>query len=639
MLGGSMKRAVLFLLLVATPARAETFEPGTLIIPMDLSYQSTGMFQAYGLLYQLLRQDVDVKWMIDPLKTWHSAPCDTPADLCSWDCGVEGSGVKCGYPTASPDLFATTNVIWDDAGAASRGSALGRHGYRGGPFVIAAADHDKALAIIDIWNDKTKWAANPWAMRTVFHVVSVHEATAAFDGTAGKTMVNAPTIAVFADGNEPIATGYLRAAGIPQSNGKEFPSGACNAASCGPSTANPDMLLEEQIMGDLGTCSAPNTNHKNGALFDANGAPKFCQIMSMHWGVNDRERVECEGGCPATQAECNGEKFTYNGHEVVAEVREFLKYQTHFSAECQAVNAYENTVPNPAWPFLDDAGRDGHFLTTTGTPPLCPAGTCTNADYQCVQGACGGAACCMPKPATWKNMPGYEVADQPATNTVKVLRPEVPYNQLDGAFGTTGGSEPAFNLSSYLNTMYKNNRQVTLLTGANGPGDQDLWMSGYLDGCDDIILAGTAPGGTRHASCGGKISYLGGHQYKTDVPVTSGSQSQGTRLFLNALFEADCVTAGGPGFGDTDGDGVPDSSDSDPNDPNKCGDSDADGCDDCSTGHYDPAGDCGLGGTGSDGGCCDSGRNAGGAGVLAGFVLLALSRRRRSGVRSRRATT
>ena len=630
-----MKRLVLLLLLVATPARAETFEPGTLIVPMDLSYQSTGMFQAYGLLYQLLRQDIDVRWVIDPAKTWHAAACNTPGNLCTWDCGVEGSGTKCPYPTASPDFFATTKVIWDDTNATARNTTLGRHGYRGGPFVIAAADRDKALAIIDIWNDKTKWTGNPWAMRSVFHAVTVHEATEAFDGAVGKLMIAAPTIAVFADGNEPIATGYLRAAGIPQSNGKEFPSGACSATTCGPSTMNPDMLVEEQIMGDLGTCTTPNTDHKNGALFDANGAPKFCQIMSMHWGVNDRETVKCDGGnCPATQAQCTGQKFTYNGHEVVAEVREFLKYQTHFFAECQAVNAYENTVPNPAWPFLDDAGRDGHFLTTTGTPPSC-TNSCTNADYECVQGSC------LPKPQTWQNMPGYEVAEQPATTEVKVLRPEVPYNQLDGAFGTTGGSEPAYNLSTYLNTMYKNNRQVTLLTGMNGPGDQDLWMSGYLDGCDDIILAGQLPGGTRHASCGGKISYLGGHQYKTDVPVTSGSQSQGTRLFLNALFEADCVTGGAPGFGDTDGDGVPDSSDSDPNDPNKCGDSDADGCDDCSTGHYDPAGDCGgPGGTGSDGGCCDAGRKPTGAAALAGLVLAALlRRRRRSAVPSSRATT
>ena len=91
---GRMKRLVLLLLLVATPARAETFEPGTLIVPMDLSYQSTGMFQAYGLLYQLLRQDIDVRWVIDPAKTWHAAACNTPGNLCTWDCGVEGSGTK-----------------------------------------------------------------------------------------------------------------------------------------------------------------------------------------------------------------------------------------------------------------------------------------------------------------------------------------------------------------------------------------------------------------------------------------------------------------------------------------------------------------------------------------------------------------
>ena len=605
---------------------SQQYAAGTLIIPMDLSYQSTGMFQAYGLLYQLLRQGVDVLWLIDPGKTWHAAPCNTAGATCAWDCGIEGSGEKCPYPTASPDFYAATKVIWDDTGNIARDATLGRHGYRGGPFVIAATDHEKALAIIDIWNDRSKWAANPWAMRSVFHVVSVHEAIEPFEGTVAKTMINAPTIAVFADGNEPIATGYLRAAGIPQSNGREFPSAKCDAATCGPNTMNPDMLLEQQIMGDLGTCSAPNYDHKNGALFDALGKPRFCQIMSMHWGVNDRERVECEGGCPVTQAQCTGQKITYHGHEVVAEVREFLKYSTHFFAECQAVNAYENTVPNPAWPFLDDAGRDGHFLTTAGTPPLCPNNQCANGDYQCVQNACNGAACCLPKPATWQNMPGFEVAPQPATATIKVLRPDVPYNQIDGAFGTTGGSEPAYNLSAYLGTMYKNNRQVTLLTGANGPGDQDVWMSGYLDGCDDIIYTGGRP---RHA-CGGKISYLGGHQYRTDVPITSGSQSQGTRLFLNALFEADCVTSGGPGFGDSDGDGVPDSSDVDPNDPNRCGDGDADGCDDCSSGHYDPANDCGGGsGSSSNGGCCDSGGGSHGGFVLACGVLFIVLRRRR----------
>ena len=34
---------------------------------------------------------------------------------------------------------------------------------------------------------------------------------------------------------------------------------------------------------------------------------------------------------------------------------EFLEYPVHFFAECQAVNAYENTTPN----------RHGHTSTTT----------------------------------------------------------------------------------------------------------------------------------------------------------------------------------------------------------------------------------------------------------------------------------
>jgi len=228
-------------------------------------------------------------------------------------------------------------------------------------------------------------------------------------------------------------------------------------------------------------------------------------------------------------------------------------------------------------------------------------------------------------------MPGYEVAAQPATASVQVLRPDVPYNQLDGAHGTVGGSEPAYNLSDYLGTMYKNNRQVTLLTGPNGPGDQDLWMAGYLDGCGDIILK---PGQKHGTGCEGKISYLGGHQYSTNVPLSSGSSSQGTRLFLNALFEAQCTVDNGGGGGggtDTDGDGVDDSTDPFPDDPNKCGDSDSDGCDDCSSGHFDTDNDCDGGGTGpgQPSGCCETGGGNARSLVLALIVGILLLRPRR----------
>lgn len=530
----------LCLALAIPPARADvrTFDTGSLIIPMDLSYQDQGLFQAYGLVFQLLRQGVRVYWVIDPAKTWHHGDCDTPGDLCAWDCEEEGSGVKCGYPTASPDFYAGATVIWDGAGDAA-GTTITRHGYRGGPFVIDAADAARARPIIDAWNDPAMWAANPWAHRTVSHVVTVHEATASFMGDVRRELLAAPTIAVFSDGNEDIATSYLRAAGIPQSSGVEFPTARCAAGGCGPGTANPDMLTVESIMGDMGTCDAPNLDHRNGALFTDDGVPAYCQIMSMHWAVTDRETVQCDGGaCPATQAACTGRTFTYHGHEVVAEVRQFLQFPTHFFAECQAVNAYENTVPNPAWPFLDDADRLGHYLTTIGTPPACP---CTDADFMCVTNGCdsGTRDCCLPRDVRERGA-GFLIATQPNGDTLQVLNPHLPYNQLDGAYQTVGGSEPAYNLSSYLGTMYTADVDVTMLTGPMGPGDQDLWMTGYIDGVCDI----TNDEFGRTAMCQrGKVSYLGGHRYSTSVPMSSNPDAQGTRLFLNALFEADCVTS------------------------------------------------------------------------------------------------
>jgi MYXO-CTERM domain-containing protein len=528
------------------PAHAEprSFPAGSLIIPMDLAYQDRGLLQAYGLLFQLLRQGVPVAWVIDPDKSWHAARCDSAVDPCPWDCAVEGSGVKCPYPTASPDFFVGATVRWSDAGTPAD-TPIANHGYRGGPFVVHASHRDRALAIVDAWNDPALWPAHPWAQRTVFRVVTVHEATAAFQGFVSRELLAAPTIAVFSDGNEDIATGYLRAAGIKQSSGAEFPSGKCGASNCGPGTANPDMLTVPSVMGDMGTCDAPNRDHKNGALFTADGLPQYCQIMSMHWNVADREKVQCGGGnCPATPAQCAGVPITYHGHEVVAEVRAFLAYPTHFFAECQAVNAYENTTPNPAWPYLDDDGRDGHFLTTEGMPPACP---CTDGAFQCVTGGCNGMDCCLPKDNKEKGA-GFLIASSP--NPFQILHPHVPYNQLDGFFQPVGGSEPAYNLSAYLGTEYKNDREVTFITALDGPGKQDVWMSGYLDGeCDIIEPIGVAPRARGGSIAGpptcasGKVSYLGGHAFSTSVPVSGNAQTQGTRLFLNALFEADCVSS------------------------------------------------------------------------------------------------
>ena len=43
----------------------------------------------------------------------------------------------------------------------------------------------------------------------------------------------------------------------------------------------------------------------------------------------------------------------------------------------------------------------------------------------------------------------------------------------------------------------------------------------------------------------GKVSYLGGHQYSTNLPISTNPETQGARLFLNSLFEAPCALVGG----------------------------------------------------------------------------------------------
>lgn len=393
--------AALVLVVGARPARADTFPAGSLVIPMDTTHQDRGMLQAFGLLYQLLRAGVPVDWCIRHGKM-HG------------DVDFTGSAVD----------HQTRAVVT-------------MHGYRGGPFVIDAADAAAALPIIDEWQ------------RT--HVTTVHELTEDVTVDVARRLVAAPNIAIFADGNEGIARGYLQAAGIPDSTG----SLAWGAAS-------PDLLSVAEVSGPT------TTDHADGALFDAAGNPAYCQIMSMHWGVRDAE----------------------DNPEVVAEVRSFLGNPVHFFAECQAVNAFEN---EPTY---------GHFLTPHG------------------------------------------FAIDNFAGPVDYLHQDEPFAQIDGTFELVGGSERAYSPcrdappaacvrgGSYLAA------DIVMLTRAGTPeGVQDVWMTGYLDGA--------CP--PQDETCGsrGKISYLGGHAYSTRLPISTNPDTQGTRLFLQSLFEAPCTTATG----------------------------------------------------------------------------------------------
>jgi uncharacterized repeat protein (TIGR01451 family) len=374
-------------------ARADDFAAGSLIVPMDTTYQDYGMLRAYGLVYALLQAGVPVRWVIAADKVHGEADF-----------------------TASAEDLRT-------------GAAVDAHGYRGGPWVVDAADAAAALPVIEAWQ-----ADNP--------DVAVHEATAAFTGDVARLLVVAPTIAMMADGNQKIARKYMLAAGIPDSTG-----------DVGWPDASPDMLDPAELAG------ATEDNHHDVALFDADGDPVYCQFMSMHWGVGDAEQ----------------------NPEVVAEMREFLGYPTHLFAECQAVNAFENLDPH------------GFFLTTSG----------------------------------------FLIGDK--TTMYDYYQHGEPYAQFDGEFLGVGGSEPAYTLPD--GESYKAS-DIVMITEAGTPiGVNDVWMTGYLDG--------VCPADDGGCLTAGKVSYLGGHEYDVDLPISEQPATQGTRLFLNSLFEAPCATAEG----------------------------------------------------------------------------------------------
>ncbi|MGC3997328.1 MAG: MopE-related protein [Anaeromyxobacter sp.] len=200
-----------------------TFQRNSLIIPMDRCWQNqtdavtpgtvancsspqTGdVIRAYGLVYQLIRNNVAVYWVISPDK----------AALTGQDLAVQYSG---GFP-----------VLKYDWTAGAPGAGLGADHtirYLGGPFIVDGSDYDKAVAVLARY-------------RTSFSAVNVHVSNVAFRGYVKKTMAGGwnaggtvpPKLALLDIGSgnisslsplairdpknaEPVISGYLNRAGI-----------------------------------------------------------------------------------------------------------------------------------------------------------------------------------------------------------------------------------------------------------------------------------------------------------------------------------------------------------------------------------------------------------------------------------------
>jgi uncharacterized repeat protein (TIGR01451 family) len=277
--------------------------------------------------------------------------------------------------------------------------------------------------------------------------------------------------------------------GVNADGNEQIAFGYMNAAGIPDSTGkawsgtSPDLMTPDEIAG-------PTTaDHRDGSLWGPSGQPHYCQLMSMHWSVS-RDATS---------------------NEAIAEMSEYLlNYPVHLFAECQAVNQLEDA---PA----------GHFVTTdngTGTPTkslTCGTNTTPN----------NGLCAKTPQPAL----------------PLDFLNSDLPFAQMDGPFKTVGGSETAYGLapgSTYYDQGIVMIREQKVAAGANGKSD--LWMTGFANFTGGVCTI-TESGVTCKSR--GKVSYLGGHQYSIKTPISANGDTQGTRLFLNSLFEAECVTAEG----------------------------------------------------------------------------------------------
>ncbi|MFH0900666.1 MAG: MopE-related protein [Pseudomonadota bacterium] len=368
------------------------FAAGSLIVPMDLDYQDAGMLRAYGLVYRLLQRRIPVYWVISKGKAHNEPDFSTTESAPGLAATVYPSGTAVpqhayrGGPFVidEPDSAAAKAVIdtWrvdfpapvvavHESSAPFTGHVKLR--LVAAPTVAMVADgfqkvaraYMKAAGIPDSTGDLA-WADASADMLDEAElagatigpdIAEVGAPTVSVVGTAGSTTWSYVVVAIDAfgrtagvnvgtttSGNALLdGTNYNRLSwsAVQYATGYEVyrvAAGGGTPATTGLAGSTAKGTLTFNDTGKAANGVAPpvaNTtgaNHRDGALFDGDGNPAYCQIMSMHW--TDWKAAEE----PVLQ-------------EIVEEYRAFLQFPVHLFAECQAVNAIEN---------------HGHFLTDKG---------------------------------------------------------------------------------------------------------------------------------------------------------------------------------------------------------------------------------------------------------------------------------
>ena len=339
----------------------KTFSRNSIIIPMDVcyQYQTDGMrssyapaagstacptpdpgdvIRAYGLVYQLIHNDIAVYWIIDGQKT-----------------AVDGVDLTIQYAGGFPVL----HYDWTPENPPPTSPPTTSHAidYRGGPFVVDGSDYARASQVLQ-------------SFRTTFQNVNVHVSNVAFRAYAKRTMAGgwsaggtvAPRVALldigstsnpassssgYAKNSEPIIRGYLARAGL------DF-SGAGGVATDG----GHGQIYDRLGMADL----QPST--PGGPWTTTNLYKYGYQILWVpHWFA--------PGSCAdaSSQSRCTASLYpAAQSQQAVATVGAFVGAGKDLFAECAGLGSFEGVASGATgWSASFGDGEPAtHFHATNG---------------------------------------------------------------------------------------------------------------------------------------------------------------------------------------------------------------------------------------------------------------------------------
>lgn len=311
---------LLSLWLLASPAWAgyTSFPAGSLIIPMDPCWQPNtdtdvtstfqptgcetsaddrGILQAYGMVYEILRNGANVAWVVNPNKTEENQVDMTVAGVTDADDNLIPPVAKLGRNGINTNIDPGARTLsWTGNDGVDYSENFDAHviDYRGGPFIVHKKFlNDTILAIVD-----------------KFTHVKVHVSNVSFTAPIDKVLDKIPPkIAILGGDNTAILRDYLLAAGLGAAESLVFEE------------VSPQQIVEDELI----------TPDADGNTFSLFWAP--------HWVLEDEVGAMTTGGTSITAQEA---QLT-----VMAKLRQFVESGNSAFLECASIESMEGSENGP----------------------------------------------------------------------------------------------------------------------------------------------------------------------------------------------------------------------------------------------------------------------------------------------------